>query len=110
MVSPLRGTDGDLGAPTINAKKRQQQAPWEVPELEIRERPPSTLRNVNGGPLGGVGARDPGAATINAKKHQQQGPWEVPELKIREHPPSMLRNIDGGPPGRCWRRSGSAHY
>jgi hypothetical protein len=28
----------------------------EVPELEVRERTPSTLRNVDGGALGGVGA------------------------------------------------------
>jgi hypothetical protein len=46
-----------------------------VPELKIRERPPSTLRNVN------------------------DGPQEVPKLKIRKHPPLMLRNVDGGPPG-----------
>jgi hypothetical protein len=46
-----------------------------VPELEIRERPPPTVRNVDGG-----------------------GPREVPELKIRERPPSMLRNVDDGPP------------
>jgi hypothetical protein len=29
---------------------------WEVPKLEVRERPPSTLRNIDGGPPGGVGA------------------------------------------------------
>jgi hypothetical protein len=49
--------------------------PWEVPELPIRERPPSTLRNIDGGPR------------------------EVPELKIRERPPSTLRNVDGAPLG-----------
>jgi hypothetical protein len=27
-----------------------QRAPWEVSELKIRERPPSMLRNVDGGP------------------------------------------------------------
>jgi hypothetical protein len=31
--------------------------PREVPELEARARPPSTLRNVDGGPSRGVGAR-----------------------------------------------------
>jgi hypothetical protein len=30
--------------------------PREVPELEVRERPPSTLRNVDGGPPRGAGA------------------------------------------------------
>jgi hypothetical protein len=35
--------------------------PREVPELEVRERPPSTLRNVDGGPPGGAGAEGPGA-------------------------------------------------
>jgi hypothetical protein len=43
---------GDLGAPNINAKKRRQLARWEVLELEIREHPPSTLRNVDGSPPG----------------------------------------------------------
>jgi hypothetical protein len=28
-------------------------APWEVPMLEIQEYPPSTLRNIDGGPPGG---------------------------------------------------------
>jgi hypothetical protein len=31
----------------------------EVPELEIQERPPSMLRNVDGGPLGPLGVRSP---------------------------------------------------
>jgi hypothetical protein len=35
--------------------------PREVPELEIRERPPPTLRNIDGGPPGGARAGDPGA-------------------------------------------------
>jgi hypothetical protein len=46
--------------------------PWEVAELEIRERPPSTLRNVDGGPLGGARAEDPGASTINDKKRRRR--------------------------------------
>jgi hypothetical protein len=59
-----------------------------VLELKIRERPPSTLRNIDNGPLGGVGAGDIGALTINVKKRQQRVPWEVSELVIRELPPS----------------------
>jgi hypothetical protein len=43
--------------------------PWEVPELEIRERPLSTLRNIDGRLPGGAGAGGPGAPTINSKKH-----------------------------------------
>jgi hypothetical protein len=35
-----------------------------VPELEVRERPPSMLRNVDGGPLRGAGAGDPGAQCL----------------------------------------------
>jgi hypothetical protein len=42
-------------------------APREVPELEIQERPPSMLRNVNDGPPGGAGVDDPGAPTINVR-------------------------------------------
>jgi hypothetical protein len=54
MVSPL----GDAGAEnprafTTNIKKHRRRAPWEALELEIRERPPSTLENIDGGPLGG---------------------------------------------------------
>jgi hypothetical protein len=49
---------------------RQSTAgPREVPELEVQERPPSTLRN-----------------TLTA------GPREVPELEVQKCPPSMLRN------------------
>jgi hypothetical protein len=65
-----------------------------LPELKIRERPPSTLRNVNDGPLAGAGVEGPGASTINAKKRQRRGPG-----RFWERPPSMLRNVDGGPPG-----------
>jgi hypothetical protein len=48
--------------------------PWEVPELEIRERPPSALRNIDGGPPGGARAGDPEVPTINAKKHRRRAP------------------------------------
>jgi hypothetical protein len=41
-----------------------------MPELKIQERQPSTLRNVDGGPLGGAGAKDTRSPTINAKKHR----------------------------------------
>jgi hypothetical protein len=51
-----------------------------VPELVIRERPPSMLRNTNGGPPGGTEAEDP------------------------ERPPSTLRNVNRGAPGGCWRQ------
>jgi hypothetical protein len=57
-----------------------------VPELEVRERPPSTLRNIDGGPPGGIGAEGPRAPTINVKT-SMTGPREVPALKVRERPP-----------------------
>jgi hypothetical protein len=44
--------------------------PREVPELEVQERPPSTLRNVDGGPLRCAKVGGPGAPTINAKKRR----------------------------------------
>jgi hypothetical protein len=74
MVGPLVGADGDPIASTINVKKRRRWAPWEVPELEIRECPSLTLRNIDDGPLGGIGAGDPGAHTVNAKKCQWRAP------------------------------------
>jgi hypothetical protein len=53
--------------------------------MEIRERPPSTLKNVDGTPREVV-------------------------TEIRECPPSMLKNVDGGAYGRWCRRSGSTHH
>jgi hypothetical protein len=76
-VGLLGGVEaGDPEASTINAKKCRRRSSWEVSELDIQERPPSILRNVDGGP-----------------------PQEVLELEIREHLPSTLRNIDAGPLG-----------
>jgi hypothetical protein len=64
---PLGGAGaGDLRAPTINAKKHRWRPPWEVLELEIWERPLSTLRNIDDDPLGGADG-DPGAPTMNVK-------------------------------------------
>jgi hypothetical protein len=57
-----------------------------VLELEVQEHPPSTLRNVDGGPPGGAGAEGPRAPTTNVKT-LMAGPQEVSELKVREHPP-----------------------
>jgi hypothetical protein len=37
-----------------------------VSELTIRERPPSTLRNVDDGPTGGAGAGDPEAQRLRS--------------------------------------------
>jgi hypothetical protein len=124
MVAPLGGAGvRDPGAPTINAKKHRWRVPWEVPELETRQHPPSMIRNIDSAPpladadgdlrvsiinvktstadpLGGARAGDMGMPTINAKKRRRRPPWEA-VLEIRERPPSMLENIDGGPPERC---------
>jgi hypothetical protein len=65
--------------------------------MEIRKCPPSTLRNIDGGPLKG-GAGGLTTPTTNTKKYRRHTPWEaVPE--VQERPPSTLRNIDSGPPG-----------
>jgi hypothetical protein len=51
MAATLGGAGAeDPEALTINAKKRRWRTPSEVSELKIRERPPSTLRNIDGGP------------------------------------------------------------
>jgi hypothetical protein len=70
MVGPLVGADEDPGMPTTNVKNIDSGPPWEVPKLEIRKRPPSTLRNVNDRPLGVARAGDPGSLAINARKHR----------------------------------------
>jgi hypothetical protein len=62
MTAPLGGAEaGDPGAPTINARKRRRRTPWEVTELEIRERPPSTEKISTAGTLApaGGGGFDP---------------------------------------------------
>jgi hypothetical protein len=68
----LGGGAGDPGAPTINVKKRRRRAIWEVSELEIQERLPSTLRNIDGGPpdpRGGI--RSPsGIRNVRCDQHR----------------------------------------
>jgi hypothetical protein len=87
--------------------------PWEVPQLEIRERPPSMLENVDGRTPRRCWSWRSGSAHHQRYKCRWRAPWEVaPELEIWEHPPSTLENIDGGPPGRQWWswRSDTAHH
>jgi hypothetical protein len=47
----------------------------EVPELKVREHPPLTLRNVDGGPPGGAGAGGPGAQRLRSPPLGQGGEW-----------------------------------
>jgi hypothetical protein len=63
--------------------------------MKIRERPPSTLKNIDNG-ASERRAGDSRAPNINTKKYQRRAPWEAVS-DILERPPSMLRNIDGGP-------------
>jgi hypothetical protein len=63
--------------------------------------PTISVKNVDGGPLGGARAGDPRATTINAKKYRWRTPWKVLGLAIPERPPSTQRNIDGRPPDGC---------
>jgi hypothetical protein len=97
-MDPLAGARArDPGAPTINAKKRRWRAPWEVSELEIREHPPSTLENINGGPPLAVADKDPGASTINVKKHRWRAicpPWGVWSLSENQKVRCDLHRLD----------------
>jgi hypothetical protein len=82
----------------LNFTQQSTVSPHEVPELEVGERPPSMLRNVDGGPPGGAGARGQGAPTINAKKHQRWAPgrcWR----QVRQRPPPKLKTLMVGPLG-----------
>jgi hypothetical protein len=54
---------------------------WEVPELEVRARPPSTVRNIDERPPGGAGAGG-----------------------------SKVGDVDGGPPGGAGGRSSSGDH
>jgi hypothetical protein len=102
MVGLLGGVGArDPEAVTINARKHRWWVPWEVPELEILERPPSTLGNIDGRPpwwvLTEIWERPP-----STLKNVDGGPPSgVLELEIQERPPSILRNVDDGPPGGC---------
>jgi hypothetical protein len=49
----------DPGVPTINVKKCQWQGPWEVLELEILKRPPSTVKTSMMGTLAPTGGLVP---------------------------------------------------
>jgi hypothetical protein len=85
-------------------------SPRDVPELEVRERPPSTLINVDSGPPGGARAEAPGAPTINAKKHRRRAPGgaraggpEAPTINAKKRQQRTLERCRG------WR-SGSGHH
>jgi hypothetical protein len=51
--------------------KTSTASPREVPELKVRERPPSMLRNIDGGPPGGAGVGGPREPTFNVKKRRR---------------------------------------
>jgi hypothetical protein len=80
-----------------------------VPELGVRERPPSTLRNVDGRPLGGLEVGDVDGEPLG-------GCWRL----VRQQPPPKLKTLDpaaatsevedddGRPPGGCWRQDPTA--
>jgi hypothetical protein len=67
-----------------------------VPKLEIWEHPPSTLRNVDDGPLGGADG-DPRAPTINVTNVDGMPP-EGANGDPRS-PTINVTNVDDGPPG-----------
>jgi hypothetical protein len=64
---------------------------------EIRERPPSMLKNIDDGPLRG-GVEDPEALTINAKKISMAPPLGDADGGLGA-PTINAENINGGPPG-----------
>jgi hypothetical protein len=95
-----------------------------VPELQVQERPPSTLRNtlttVDGGPPGGAGAGGLGAPTINAKKRidgeppggarargPEVGDVDSAPLGVLAAGPTVattkVEDVDGGGPWGCCR-------
>jgi hypothetical protein len=53
------------------------EAPREVTELEVRERPPSTVRNIDGGSPGGAGAdlQFEGTQCLRSPPLGQCGEW-----------------------------------
>jgi hypothetical protein len=128
---PPGGAEAEGPIGSIIKVKTSTADPREVPQLKVRERPPSTWKrrrrspgrcrswrsesvhhqreNVDDGPPEDVGAEGPGAPTINVKT-STTAPWEVSELEIRERAPSTWKRRRRGP-GRCrsWR-SGSAHH
>jgi hypothetical protein len=91
-----------------------------VPELEFWERPPSMLRNVDGGPPGGattrgseVGDVDGGPPGGCCRHVRQQPPLKLEmsmagPLGVLAVGPAVatteVEDVDGGPPRGCWRQ------
>jgi hypothetical protein len=89
-----------------------------VPELEVWERPPSMLRNVDGGPSGGATARgsevgdvDGGPPRGCCQHVRQQPPLKLEmsmagPLRVLVEGPAVVttevEDVDGGPPGGCY--------
>jgi hypothetical protein len=74
-----------------------------VPELEVQERPPSTLRNVDGGPPGGAKAGDSEVGDVDGGP-----PWGV----LAASPAAAtieIEDVDGGPLCGAGDRSSSGH-
>jgi hypothetical protein len=74
-----------------------------VPELEVRMRPPSTLRNVDGGPPRGAGAG--GSEVGDIDDRSPGGCWR----QVRQRPPPKLKTSMEGPLGGAGGRSDSGH-
>jgi hypothetical protein len=70
--------------------------PREVPELEVQERRPSTLRNVDGRPPGGAGVGGPGEPIMNPKKDRWWPPWGCCRY-FRQRPPPKLKTSMAAP-------------
>jgi hypothetical protein len=74
-----------------------------VPELEVRMRPPSTLRNVDGEPPRGAGAG--GSEVGDIDDGSPGGCWR----QVRQRPPPKLKTSMEGPLGGAGGRSDSGH-
>jgi hypothetical protein len=68
---------------------------WEVPKLEVRECPPSTLRNIDGAPPGDVGVGSSEVGDVDG------GPLGVVAAGLAAAT-TEVEDIDDGSPVGCW--------
>jgi hypothetical protein len=79
-----------------------------VPELVIRERPPSMLRNIDGRPPGVLAA---GLTVANTEVEDVDGgPPRGCQRHVRQRPALKLKTSMAAPLGDAGGRSGTGHH
>jgi hypothetical protein len=92
---PVRRCSRIRERPPSILRKCRHRAPWGCCQ-RIQKHSSSTLRNVDGGPLG-VLSENPGAPTINVKKYRQRAPLVGADGEFRSSHHQCLEMSTAGP-------------